>query len=440
MRKTILIFLLLVSPWAHAALNIQSWSLPSGARVLFVENHSIPVLDLSVEFDAGTRRDPLQAAGTATLANAMLARGLRQAQLPDGTVEPEVSEAQISDAFADMAAQRGGGASIDRAGVSLRTLSSPEQRDAAVALLARVIAHPAYPEGPFQRDKARILASIREELTKPQAIAERAFWPALYRDHPYALQPTVESVTPITRDALVAFHQKHYVANRAVVTMIGDISRQQADAIARELTRRLPQGEPLPPLPPVKPAPPADTRIAHPATQSHILLGVPALERGDPDFFPLLVGNYVLGGGGFVSRLTREVREKRGLAYSVYSYFSPLAQAGPFQAGLQTQKERTDDALKLVRDTIDSYLREGPTAKEVEAAKANLVGGFPLRIDNNRKILDNVAMIGFYGMPLDYLDTWTSKVSKVSVADVRAAFQRKLSNRPLSTVVVGAAP
>jgi zinc protease len=423
---------------AQAALKIQSWKLDNGARVLFVENHSIPVLDLSVEFDAGARRDAPGKSGVASLANAMLARGVRSAQGSDGVTEPEIDEAHISDGFADLAAQRGGGAGIDRAGVTLRTLSAQEQRSAAVALLARVLAHPAYPQGPFERDKARVLASIREELTKPESIADKALWKAMYGPHPYSQQPTVESVTPIAREDLAAFHAQHYVANRAVVALIGDISRDEADGIARELTRRLPQGQPLPAMPDVMPQQASEQRLPHPATQSHILIGAPSLKRGDPDFFPLTVGNYVLGGGGFVSRLTREVREKRGLAYSVYSYFSPLAQPGPFQAGLQTQKESTDAALKVVRDTIAAYLKEGPSAQELAAAKDNLIGGFPLRIDNNRKILDNVAMIGFYGMPLDYLDTWTEHVRKVSLADIRAAYQRRLVNAPVTTVIVGA--
>jgi zinc protease len=132
------------------------------------------------------------------------------------------------------------------------------------------------------------------------------------------------------------------------------------------------------------------------------------------------------------------VREKRGLAYSVYSYFNPLAQPGPFAIGLQTKKEQTGEALKVVRDTLDAYLRDGPTEAEVKAAKDNLVGGFPLRIDSNRKILDNIAMIGFYRLPLDYLDVWTDKVKAVTIAEIRAAFKRKLDADRLASVVVGA--
>ncbi len=424
---------------AHAALQIQNWTLANGARVYFVEDHTIPVLDMSVEFDAGSRRDPQGKTGVSSLSNAMLARGLREAKLGTGETEPALTEAQISEAFADIAAQRGGGGGNDRAGASLRTLSSKAERDSAVQMLSRLLAQPSYPPELLARDKARVAASIREGLTKPEVIAQRAFSRAAYGAHPYGREETVESIESITREDLIAFHASHYVANHAVVSLMGDVSRADADVIAQQLTRRLPQGVALPALSPT-PAPRASEEwISHPASQSHVLVGAPALQRGDPDFFALTVGNYVLGGGGFVSRLTREVREKRGLAYSVYSYFNPLAQPGPFQIGLQTQKAETANALKVVRETLADYLRTGPTEAELKAAKDNLVGGFALRIDSNRKILDNLAVIGYYGLPLDYLDTWTANVERVTVADIRAAFSRKLAAERLATVVVGAA-
>ncbi|HEV2609910.1 MAG TPA: pitrilysin family protein [Noviherbaspirillum sp.] len=435
MKKFVFALVMCVGLNAHAALKIQSWTLDNGARVLFVEANSIPVLDISVEFDAGSRRDPADKVGIASLTNAMLARGVRAADAPQN--EPALSEAQISDTLADTAAQRGGGAGNDRAGASLRTLSTAVERDKSVALLARILAHPSFPEELLARDKARTIAAIKEDETKPESIAGKAFWRLLYGSHPYAKHETVESVQSITRDDLVNFHRNHYVANRAVIAMIGNITRADAEAIAKQLTVRLPQGAPLPALPAVPAGQKQEELIAHPASQAHIQIGMPAIERGDPDFFPLTVGNYVLGGGGFVSRLTQEVREKRGLSYSVYSYFSPMAQEGPFQVGLQTQKEQANEALQVVRDTVARFLQEGPTTRELKAAKDNLIGGFPLRIDNNRKILDNMAVIGFYGLPLNYLDTWTEKVAKVTAADIKAAFNRKIAIDRLATVVVG---
>jgi zinc protease len=238
LRKLFALLLLAACASAHAALNIQAWTLANGAHVYFVENHSIPVLDLSVEFDAGARRDPKGKSGTAALTNAMLARGLQEARLPNGAQEPALNEAQISDAFADIAAQRGGGAGSDRAGASLRTLSSREERDKAVSLLARILAQPSFPQAFFERDKARTISAIKENLTKPESIANKAFWRLAYGEHPYGTEETVESVEAVTRDDLVAFHAAHYVANRAVIAIIGDISRTVANAMAQELTAR----------------------------------------------------------------------------------------------------------------------------------------------------------------------------------------------------------
>lgn len=431
----------LISGSVQAALNIQHWTLENGARVYFVENHTIPILDVSVAFDAGSRRDPVGKTGLASLTNSMLARGLTQATLANGAIEPAMSEAEISDALADIAAQRGGGAGVDRADMAIRTLSSKAEREQAIVMLARLLAQPSMPEAFFQRDKARTLSAIRESLTKPESIASKAFWRMAYGNHPYGAEATIETVEAITRDDLLQFHRGHYFAKGAVIAMIGDITRAEADAIARELTQRLPKdapdGKPLPALPEVATPMGAEQRIPHPASQAHILVGMPALARGDQDFFALTVGNYILGGGGFVSRLTHEVREKRGLAYSAYSYFSPMAQPGPYQAGLQTRKDQSEAALKVVRDTINDFLRDGPTEAELKAAKDNLIGGFALRIDNNHKILENIAVIGFHQLPLDYLDTWTDKVAKITVADIRAAFKRKLAIDSMVTVIVG---
>src|SRR5574341_168408 len=220
---------------------------------------------------------------------------------------------------------------------------------------------------------------------------------------------------------------------------VGDVTRADAEAIAEALTRGLPEGKPLPPLPKVVPPAQARTeKIPHPATQAHILMGYTGISRGDPDYFPLWVGNYALGGGGFVSRLTEEVRQKRGLAYSVYSYFMPLKEPGPFQIGLQTKKEQAEEALAVVRSTFEEFIAKGVTDKELKAAKDNLIGGFPLRIDSNKKILEYLALIGFYKLPLTYLDDFPKKVEQVTAAQIKEAFQRRIRVGDMVTVVVGA--
>lgn len=434
MKRLVLFFLVFTFNAAQAALPIDTWTLPNGARVLLIETHAIPIIDISIDFDAGDRRDPPHKSGVASLTNDLLDSGIAAA---DG--EPALSEAQISDAFADIAAQRDNGTGSDSAGVTLRMLSSLPESDAAIRLTARLLAQPSFPEAVLARDKLRSIAAIREADTKPNVLAGKSFMRALYGKHPYAASPSAESVESITRADLVAFHRRHYVASRAVIAIVGDVTRERAENIAQQLTARLPVGNDaaLPTLPDVPPMHGGEQRIAHPASQAHILIGTPALVRGDPDFFALTVGNYILGSGGFVSRLVHEVREKRGLSYSVGSSFNPKMQPGPFTISLQTKKERSTEALKVARDVLAQFLENGPTDEELKAAKDNLIGGFALKIDNNRKILGNVALIGYYKLPLDYLDTWRANVAKVSANDIRAAFRRKIALERLATVIVG---
>jgi zinc protease len=418
---------MLWSSMAAAVLPIENWTTSKGARVLFVRADAIPMLDVNIDFDAGSRRNPPGKAGVAGLTAAMLARGVQG-----------IDEAELADRFADLGAQRGGGADDDRTSLSLRTLSSKPERDKAIELIALIASRPTFPAPLLERERERVIQGLREALVQPGPIAQRTFSSLLYPGHPYGNEATPQTVASITRDDVIDHHRRHYSASRAVVSLIGAVTRQEAEAIAERLTRDLPQGEAPPELPKVALPEPADVRIPHPAAQSHILVGVPALARGDPDFFPLFVGNYVLGGGGFVSRLNNEIREKRGLSYSVYSYFAPMAQPGPFTIGLQTQQEQTAVALQVVRETLERFVSEGPTDAELEAAKQGLVGGFPLRIDSNRKILDNLAVIGWYRLPLDYLERWTEQVQRVTAPQVRDAFQRKVPTDRMVTVVVGA--
>jgi zinc protease len=222
---------------------------------------------------------------------------------------------------------------------------------------------------------------------------------------------------------------------------MGDVGRDEAAAIAEALTAPLPAAAAdAPVLPPVPPLEKGEMRwITHPATQSHIMMGGPGIRREDPDYFALFVGNHILGGGGFNSRMTDEVRQKRGLAYSAYSYFSPLLREGPFVVGMQTKGEQAKEALAVARKVVTDFVALGPTAKELAAAKQNIIGGFPLRIDSNRKIHEYLAVIGFYRLPLTYLDDFVGKVERVTSEQIKAAFQRRVHPDRLVTVVVGQA-
>ncbi len=411
---------------AEAVPTIAHWLAPSGARVFFVENHDLPIVDVQVDLAAGTAYDPPGQAGLASLTRALLEMGVQG-----------MDETELSNRLADLGAQLSGGVDRDRASLSLRTLSASDKRIPAFGLLRAVLLSPQFPATVFAREQARSAAALKEALTRPETIASRALWAAMYPAHPYGRQATPESVNALQRADVVAFWRGNYTAQRATLTIVGDMSRTQAEVLAQELSAGLPPDAAAAAL--AQPQLPAasEQRIAHPAAQAHVQVGLPAIRRGDPDYFPLLVGNYSLGGGGFVSRLMKEVREKRGFAYSVQSYFLPLAQTGPFQIGLQTKKAQANDALQVARDVLAGFLAEGPSAAELQAAKQNLIGSFPLRLDSNRKILENVAIIGFYGLPLDYLERYAENVESVAVADIKAAFARHVRPESMATVVVG---
>ena len=411
---------------AQAGPRIEHWTAPSGARVFFIESRVVPIIDVQVDFAAGGAYAPADKAGLAGLVRGLLDAGAG-----------ELDEEKMADRLADSGALLGGGADKDRASVSLRTLSSAREREAALALMRLILQQPSFPAAVLDREKARTIAGIREADTRPASIAAKRFAAALYPGHPYGQVPTAESVERISREDLLAFYRAHYGARRAVVSIIGDLSRGEAEALAQELTAGLPDAPEKVSLPDTALPARGTVRIDHPATQAHILLGLPAVRRGDPDYIPLLVGNYILGGGGFVSRLMKEVREKRGYAYSVYSYFQPQRQPGPFEVGLQTKRDQAGAALKVVEEVLAGFLEGGPSGEELKAAQRNLVDGFPLRIDSNRKLLEYLSVIGFYGLPLTYLDDFPRKVQAVTAADIRAAFARHVRPAHFVTVIVG---
>ncbi len=426
---------------AWAILPIQQWTEPSGARVWLVESPGIPMVDVQVDFDAGSRRDPAARAGLAQAAAAMASKGV--AAGPGGA--PALDENALGEAWADLGASFGAGADRDAFSYALRSLTDPALLERAVQLAARQMGHPSYPQGIWQRERERWNAAIKEAQTRPGTIAAQAFADAVYGSHPYGQRAKAETLARIETADLQAFHQRYLQACRARVAIVGAVTRAQAQSLVQTLLSQLPrppEGQgcaELPPVPAVQPlAKAVDENIPFASAQAHVLIGQPGIVRRDPDFLALLVGNHILGGGGFTSRLTDEVREKRGLSYSVGSGFSPGLNAGAFVVGLQTRPDQAAQAVQVSKEVLQRFVEQGPTEAELRAAKDNLIGGFALRIDSNRKLLGNVVNIATNGLPLDYLEHWTDRVAALTVADIRAAFQRHLQPDRMVTVVVGA--
>ncbi|MDP3229077.1 MAG: pitrilysin family protein [Acidovorax sp.] len=424
---------------AWALLPIQHWTEPSGAKVYLVESPVIPMVDVQIDFDAGSRRDPSGQSGLASAMAAMASKGVKAI----GN-DPALDENALGEAWADLGASFEAGADNDALHYSLRSLTDPPLLDKAARLAARQIGEPSFPADVWPRHRARWSASIKESLTRPSTLANHAFEAAVYGSHPYGVQTTADTLARINVPDMLAFHTQHISACRAKVSIVGAVSRAQAQTLVATLLSRLPAASGCAPLPPVGEiaalAAPAEQNIPFGSAQAHVLIGQPGFQRRDPDFLALLVGNHILGGGGFVSRLTNEVREKRGLSYSVYSYFASGLHAGAFTVGLQTRPDQAAQAVKVSRDVIARFVAEGPTEAELRAAKDNLIGGFALRIDSNKKLLGNVANIAWNDLPLDYLDQWSTKVEALTLADVRTAMAKKLQPERMVTVVVGGKP
>ena len=426
---------------AWALLPIEHWREPSGAQVWLVNSPGIPMVDVQIAFDAGSRRDPAAQAGLAQAAALMSAKGVRAQD-----DAPALDENALGEAWADLGASFGAHADRDSYSYALRSLTDAALLQRAARLAARQIAQPSWPESVWESERARWSAAIKESYTRPGPVAARAFSTALYGSHPYGQRPEEDTLARIGVADLQAFHTRAIAACRARVSLVGALDRAQAQTLVRALLALLPERDPADcaPLPAVPDAPPLAQpqvqRIACPSAQAQVLIGQLGIARRDPDFLALLVGNHILGGGGLVSRLTEEVREKRGLSYSVYSDFSPGLNVGGFVVALQTRPDQADQALQVAQQTLARYVQDGPTEAELQAAKDNLIGGFALRIDSNRKLLANVSNIAWNGLPLDYLEHWTQRVQALTVADVRAALQRHLHPERMATVVVGGQP
>lgn len=418
----------LMSNTAWAVPVIQHWQTSNGVRVLFVETHELPMVDIQVVFDAGSARDG-DMPGVANLTSDLLNEGAG-----------DLSANQIADRFEGVGAQFSATADRDTATVSLRSLSDRNLLQPAVETLTQVLQSPSFPKEAFERERKRMLVALQQEEESPGDIANNKFYAVLYGNHPYASDPlgTAEVLKTLTRDDVAAFHHRYYVAANAFVVIVGDLDKSKAQRLADTLVVKLPKGRrpaPLPPAPPLKKS--ETVTVPHPSTQTHVLSGQVGITRKDPEFFALYVGNHVLGGNGLVSRLAEEIREKRGLSYSTYSYFLPLAAKGPFIIGLQTRNNEVKQAIDVMNQTLRKYVADGPTAKELKEAKQNITGGFPLRIDSNRKIANYLAFIGFYDLPLDYLNTFNDHVEQVTAADIRSAFKQHVHPDKRLTVVVG---
>ena len=427
LKKSVLVvgfMALSVSVWAEV--HIQSWQTSNGAKVMFVAAPELPMLDIQVSFDAGSARDGTQF-GLANMTMGLL-----------GTATTEHTEDEISAAFNDLGAQIGGSANRDMAQLSLKTLTRPSILQPALAMFQEVLHHPVFGEEILTREKSRLTQALKQKTTMPQTIASEAMMENLYGDHPYAhpVEGTLETITPITTQDLQAFYQRYFVANNAVIALVGNVTPQQAKDIAESLSKGLKAGAKPAPLPKPSPMKAMDVNIQFDSSQTYYSLSHLGVERGNPDYYALFLGNHLLGGSGFGSFLMENVREKRGLVYSVYSYLAPMKVAGPFLIGLSTKNASAYEADAVVKETLNGFLKDFDES-HLQAIKDNLIGGFPLRVDSNGKLIGYLSMIGFYNLPLDYLEDFPKQIAALTKTQVLKAWQKLLKDQQMLRVMVG---
>ncbi|MCK0154676.1 insulinase family protein [Alcanivorax sp. S6407] len=409
-------------------LEIQSWQTAEGAKVLFVPSDALPMLDIRLVMDAGSARDGGND-GLASLTSALLGEGAKDLNVDD-----------IARGFEDRGAEFSSSSYRDMGIISLRTLSDTEFREPVLDLFGQVIGTPTFPQEALERIRTQMMQGLRMEQQVPGPQVSKAFMATLYPDHPYgsASDGTLESLPAIQRAQLQTFYDTYYAAGNAVIAMVGAVDRSQAETIAAQISAALPAGEAAPKLERATPlASRQREHIEFPSAQTSILLGNQSTWRGNPDHVALYVGNMVLGGGGFASILTDEVRQKRGYVYGIGSGFSAMAAGGPFQVSFKTGNENADQALSLTLQLIDDFIQQGPSESQLEEARTSILGSFALGTADNSDIIGQLGAIGFYDLPLDYLQQFSQQVRDVSADDIREAFARALKADDLAIVSIG---
>jgi zinc protease len=400
----------------QALLKIEHWYTQNGIPVYFVAKKQIPIIDIGLLFHAGSSQDN-SSPGIAQFTAQMLDQGTQN-----------LTADQIANHFEAVGAHYGAGINQDMTVLNLRSLSATQFFNPAFSTFSGLIKGANFPQSAINRIKKQTLISLQQESQTPSIIAAKTFYRALYGQHPYAssLLGNKASIEQLSQEKIVNFYRHHYVAKNAMIAIVGDINKDKAVSIAEQLAAALPKGQES--TPPATPLPPAlknrVIKVAYPSQQTTIFLGQLGIAVKDANYFPLLIGNQILGGGILTSRLFNEVRNKRGLCYDINSGFKTLQVAGPFLIVLQTRRDQAANALAVTEKTLKDFLVNGPSTQELLAAKQALTGSFPFSFASNESILAAIEKIAFYQLPLNYLDTYPEKIAAVSLEQVRNAFQK----------------
>src|SRR5882724_40119 len=411
---------------ATANMVPQRSVLGNGMILLTSEQRALPMVSIELLIDAGSRHDAPKQEGLANLTARLLTYGpQRRTALP------------ISEILDFIGAGLSAGSGEDLATVSMTVLK--KDLGTGLELLAEVLTLSTFPQEEIDRQKQSIIASIKAREEDPGDIAQRRFAAALYPQSPYGrpVEGSEASVKGLEQQSLKAFYERYYRPNRTILSVVGDISHQEVARALNEAFRSWPKGEPATaPAPPSKVGSAEIIRVNKDLTQANIIFGHEGVGRENSDYYAIQVMNYILGGGGFASRTLDSIRNERGLAYSVYSYFSAEKGHGTFELVMQTKNETALEAIRIAKAEIRRMREELVTEEELSDAKDYLTGSFPLRFDTNRKVANFLAQVEYFQLGLDYPDRYADFIKKVTREDVQHVAQTYLKPETLITVIV----
>jgi zinc protease len=412
---------------AVAAMVPKRAVLNNGLILLSSQQPALPMVSIELLIDAGSRHEPAEQAGLANLTARLLTQGTQKR-----------TATQISEALDFMGASLSTSASEDVASVSMTLLK--KDLAAGLELLADILSRANFPPPEIDRQKQAVIASIRARQEDPGAVAATAFAAALFPKSPYGrhVEGTEASVKALSQKSLREFFSNYYRPNRTIVAVVGDVAEPEIARALNDALRGWSRGAAATkPVAPVEIGKPQTIRIPKDLTQANIVLGHNGLTRGNPDYYAVQVMNYILGGGGFSSRAMDSIRNERGLAYSVYSYFAAEKSHGSFQFVMQTKNDTAAEAIRLGTEEMRRMREQPVSEQELSDAKDYLIGSFPLRFDTNRKVASFLAQVEYYELGLDYPERYAELIRRVSRDDVTRVAKQYLRPEQLITVIVG---
>ncbi|MBI5058003.1 MAG: insulinase family protein [Nitrospirae bacterium] len=409
------------------ALDVKRTVLDNGLTLLIVERHNLPVVKVSVGIKAGSILEPEEKAGLASITASLLTSGTQK-----------MTAQQISEEIEFVGGAVGASADEDFATVSLSVLK--KDMDLGFDLLSDIIINPSFPEDELNKKRVRIKGSLKSQEDQPDFVASREFRKAVFGAHPYGrlVQGTPETLDAIKRDDVVNFHSAYYVPNNAIMSVVGDITPEEVKALLKQFFPEWHSKE-IKSASLLKPTEVKERKtitIDKDLTQANIILGHAGISRDNPDYYAVSVMNYILGGGGFESRLMQNVREEKGLAYDIHSFFAPNKYSGTFQVGVQTKNESANTAVEEILKEINRIRNTPVSDTELADAKSFLTGSFPLRFETGARIANFLIAVEFYGLGLDYIDKYPSYINSVTKDEVLRVAKKYLDPDNFVLVVV----